>query len=373
MDAEQEDKIAHFVAISGSDPQAARTALNATNWNLQEAITLWMAGNDSQDTAQPPTASSSRNPRASSNQHSNSVTIRDYQHEESDDESDDKDDEFYAGGGKSGLAVQNPNSGGPTDHYRSIMSQAQESSSRHQGNEEDQPPPRRTYFTGRAQTLGGDNTPSRIIDAGPNHTEPARVERTLHLWVDGISIDDGPLYRFDDPANEDMMKQIQSGRAPLGLLNVQREQEVELILVPHQDEKYTPPKQPYQPFSGQGQRLGSPTPGPSTRAPAAPSQPQAQPAAAEPSQPSVNIDSNTPVLRIQIRLGDGTRLQSRFNTTHTIGDVYDFINRASMASNSRNYVLMTTFPPKDFTDKSRKLGDIDELKKGGGSLVQKWC
>ncbi|KAK1071972.1 protein phosphatase regulator, partial [Friedmanniomyces endolithicus] len=64
------------------------------------------------------------------------------------------------------------------------------------------------------------------------------------------------------------MAQINQGRAPLSLLNVQPDQEVDLNLTPHKEENYVKPKSQYKPFGGSGQRLGSPTPGP---APAAPS------------------------------------------------------------------------------------------------------
>ena len=74
-------------------------------------------------------------------------------------------------------------------------------------------------------------------------------------------------------------------------------------------------------------------------------------------------------ITLQIRLGDGTRLQSRFNTTQTIGDVYDFVSRA--ASTTRAYALMTTFPSKELDDKSLVLGEIGDFKRGG-VVVQKW-
>ena len=70
-----------------------------------------------------------------------------------------------------------------------------------------------------------------------------RVTRTLHLWADGISIDDGPLFRFDDPANQSIMAEINRGRAPLALLDIQPNQEVDLNLAPHKDENYVQPEE----------------------------------------------------------------------------------------------------------------------------------
>lgn len=134
------------------------------------------------------------------------------------------------------------------------------------------------------------------------------------------------------------------------------------------EEKYVKPKPKYQPFAGQGFRLGSPTPGVSAATPSAPAHVPSQ-ATSEPAKP--NVDESQPTVTLQVRLGDGTRLTSRFNTTHTIDDVYQFVGVASPISQSRPWVLMTTFPSKELTDKSAVLGDLAEFKRGG-VVVQKW-
>lgn len=62
------------------------------------------------------------------------MTLRDLQASAvDDDDEDDKDKkrDLFAGGEKSGLAVQDPNSGGgPIDHFRNIMNQARQNRSR---------------------------------------------------------------------------------------------------------------------------------------------------------------------------------------------------------------------------------------------------
>ena len=238
----------------------------------------------------------------------------------------------------------------------------------------EQPKAPPSHWSGTARTLGGDDTPSRVIE-DPNASVPQAeplVERRLHFWQDGFSVDDGPLYRTDDPANAGILAMIRQGRAPLHIMNVEHTQEVDVKLEQH-DEKYVRPKQEYKPFSGGGQRLGSPTPGP-----AGPSTSTAPSIAAAPSTTSntpstlaVDINESQPLLSLQIRLGDGTRLVSRFNTTHTIGDVYEFVNASSPSSRERPWVLMTTFPSKELQDKAQVLGDLSEFKRGG-VVVQKW-
>lgn len=139
-------------------------------------------------------------------------------------------------------------------------------------------------------------------------------------------------------------------------------------------EKYVQPNEKYMPFSGGGQRLGSPTPG-VTRGTAEPTvapAPAAAPAVAATTQSgAVDLNESQPTISLQIRLGDGTRLPARFNTTHTIGDVYSFVTASNSQSRTRSWVLMTTFPSKELSDKSQVLGDLSEFKRGG-VVVQKW-
>lgn len=378
------------------------------NGNLEEAVSLYFAAGDEQhdhdadfdedeepanqappptmppQQAQPSASSGSRRPPG---QRPKQMTLGDLQRGADDeDDEEEKDQDMYAGGEKSGLAVQEPGrGGGPADHFKNIMNQARQNRDRPGGDDEGSQTSQSTHFMGRAQTLGGDDAPSQVIEdprAAPAQRGGApprqpRVNRTLHLWADGVSIDDGPLFRFDDPANQDMMTQINQGRAPLSLLDVQPDQEVDLNLIPHKEENYVQPKKQYKPFGGQGQRLGSPTPGPapsssSSRTTAATSQPAAQPSSSTaPASSSMPVDEGVPTLQLQIRLGDGTRLQSRFNTTHTIGDVYEFVNRASSASTQRPWALMTTFPSRELEDKKQVLGEMSDFKRGG-VVVQKW-
>ncbi|CAD0094412.1 unnamed protein product, partial [Aureobasidium mustum] len=384
MDSNQQDLIAQFSGITGASPETAQTALTASNWDIEQAVTLYFASQDapaedSDASLEEPAAPSLPSLTPAANQSSSSAnrpppsnrsnmvrTFRDLQNDEDrgdDDHSDhDPQQDFFAGGEKSGLAVQDPNRR-PQDHFSNIMNQARQCVS--------------SAFQGRAQTLGGDDAPSRVIEdpnasAAPSRPSLPRVSRTLHLWQDGFSIDDGELHRFDDPQNAPVLALINQGRAPLALLGVQPGQEVDLQLDPHKDEKYVQPKKQYKPFGGSGQRLGSPTPGPSgsttTPAAAASSSTSSAPAS---SAPKVEIDEAQPAVQLQIRLGDGTRLVSRFNTTHTVGDIYNFVTASSTASQSRAFTLMTTFPNKNLEDKSAKLEDLPELKRGG-VVVQKW-
>ncbi|KAL2054785.1 hypothetical protein ABVK25_005089 [Lepraria finkii] len=396
----RDELVSQFVDLAGVSPQVAEEQLATSSWDLASAVTQYYNPAEPEDEAeqeapegsadrpsapQPNPASSSNMPPASGQAPKKKfATLGDLRgsagpshaghghgHDDDDDDEDyetseDENQNLYAGGEKAGLAVENPD-----DLKKKIIERAKKNVVRPGGDDPRAPSSR---FIGTARTLGGDDTPREGIP-DPTASRPQRtapVERVLHFWADGFSVDDGPLFRAADPANAAILAQIKQGRAPMSILNVENGQEVDVKLDTH-TEKYVQPKKKYVPFSGGGQRLGSPTPGAETRTemPAAPA-PQAAAAAPAASQPAgPNIDESHPTILLQIRLGDGTRLPARFNTTHTIGDVYSFVTASNAESRTRSWALMTTFPSKELTDKSQVLGDLTEFKRGG-AVVQKW-
>jgi len=176
--------------------------------------------------------------------------------------------------------------------------------------------------------------------------------------------------RYDDPTNREILRAIERGSAPLSLMNVEPGQPANVNVFKRMDEDYVAPKKKFVPFSGQGQRLGSVTPGEPSRA-AAPV-PAATPVAAvsQSTSPSVNVDTSAPSTSIQIRLADGTRLVSRFNHHHTVGDLYSFVNASSVASRNRDYLLQTTFPNKELKDHGQSVKDASLIN---AVVVQKWA
>ena len=231
--------------------------------------------------------------------------------------------------------------------------------------------PSRSHFSGTAHTLGGDDAPSQVIE-DPNTDAPQpppRVERHLHFWSNGFSVDDGPLYSTEDPQNVKILNMIKSGRAPLQIMNVTPDQDVDVRLNEHST-PYVAPKKKYKPFESTGHRLGSPTPGAGSSVPPA-SEVTASSSASAASTATPVIDDSQPTISLQIRLGDGTRLVARFNLSHTIRDVYSFVRNSSPASQARTWTLMTTFPSKELSDQNVSLENTPELKKGG-TVIQKW-
>ncbi|KAI5780788.1 hypothetical protein EDC01DRAFT_753000 [Geopyxis carbonaria] len=399
MSDNQDALVLSFCEVTGAEAQAARHFLEASNWNLESATAQFYESNDDLDRRgdemdeddddfeqhieQSSHAPSTSAAKPNIKPRSNISTLRDLGKDNEDDDDEDADkkkQDFFAGGEKSGLAVQDPNAVGGAGRgnnlINDILRRAAEGGQRRRTEEETVSTTPRPRFTGSGHTLGSDSTESiRIPDPSASTSSEAAprgsVTRALTFWRDGFSVEDGPLMRYEDPANAEILQAIENGRAPLSLMNVEPGQAADVNVFKRLDEDYIPPKKKFKPFSGQGQRLGSVTPGESSSsAPIVPvlATPQAS-APTTSNAPSVSIDTSSPVTNLQIRLGDGARLVSRFNHTHTVDDVYNFVNASSVASQSRAYVLQTTFP-------NRELKDLGQTLKEAGLInavvVQKW-
>jgi UBX domain-containing protein 1 len=144
----------------------------------------------------------------------------------------------------------------------------------------------------------------------------------LTFWKDGFSVEDGELYRYDDPRNQEMLNAIKSGRAPVNLLHVAPNQSVEVKVAHRMEENYVAP--PKKPFSGSGNRLGGIEPILSSISTVPGGFPESN-QANRPKPASVSVDDSLPTTSLQIRLGDGTRLVAKFNHSHTVGDVHSFV------------------------------------------------
>ncbi|CZS90188.1 hypothetical protein WAI453_004295 [Rhynchosporium graminicola] len=417
---DHEELVARFVDLTGASASHAQQYLAANRWDLSGAAAEYFtaleegtagAEDDEENEAPeepytgprtldgrpapqsiPTVASTSAAPKrkggiATLGSISQSSSGAHAGHGHDDDDSDDEDfdpeDEprdLFAGGEKSGLAVQDPSSSrnDPRKVVKDILKKAAQNAGKapgERGGESSSSAPNR--FRGSGQTLGGDDTPSQVVPgprAGTAEAEAAPVQRRiLHLWVDGFSVEDGPLRRFDDPVHAQDLQMIRQGRAPLHLMGVREDQPVDVQLIKHNGAYEAPPKV-YKPFSGSGNRLGSPTPGASSSstAPLAASPALTTNSGSQNNPLEPAIDPSQPTLALRIQLANGARLPARFNTTSTIGDVYSFIDRAASDTGGRQWVLATTFPSKEHTDKALVLGEMAEFKRGG-TAVQKWA
>ena len=245
-------------------------------------------------------------------------------------------------------------------------------------NEESKVPQRQ--FGGTGHTLGSDEQESATVpDPEASNVPMTRVTRILTFWRNGFSVDQGPLKRYDDPENQMTLRAVSQGRVPLDLFNVQYDQDVSIKIYRRMEEEYQASSGgdgegggDSVPFTGQGQRLGSPAPAvisssgsqqpsSSTMSTTSTSQPPRQ-------QQQPQIDPSQPATTIQIRLGDGTRLVAKFNQLANVSELYRFVEDSS-TSTPRNYVLQTTFPNRDITDRDISIKDAGLVN---SVIVQKY-
>jgi UBX domain-containing protein 1 len=386
---DQSNKIAQFIQITQATPVEASAALSAANWDLDSAVTLFFEGQGELDNEQhelsrpqasPPvsSASSSAAPSRSQSQGKSSkrfATLSDLGHSSQaaggqSDSDDEPEKNWFTGGEKSGLAVHKPNkrdvfaSGNKLveDIIKRSQRQQQEDNSEGESDAEET-----NHFGGTGHRLGNNEVPSQVINAGPssNRNRPARVTRTLTFWRDGFSVEDSPLYRYDDPSNIPHLKAIEQGKAPISILNVEYGQGVDVHVIRKLDEDYVAPKRKVGGFHGQGQRLGSPVPGERSKSPTPAAETTARNSAA--SGVSTLAEPENADAQVQVQLGDGSRHRRRFVSTGPVQQLYDFVD--SMSSSQRAYTLQTTFPMKKLEDKDISLKEAGLV---GSVVIQRW-
>eukprot|EP00842_Homolaphlyctis_polyrhiza_P004011 jgi/Hompol1/4610/HPOL_000575-RA len=416
-----------FVAVTGVSHDEARFHLEAAGGNLEKALAAFFE--EQQQESQSPeysepavgsarldglaptsqTGSSTGSPsnpavaRSTSGQPAAS-RVRTFQEllagrsNDDDDEDDDEDENkeepqsYFAGGGRSGLMMQGPppDKKGAFDLVNDILGKAAKAGPPPEEFQKKEKKP--TFFGGSGYRLGSGDEPvanqsqqpapsasgssaAQMQNAPPVPLEP--VERHLTFWRNGFSIDDGPLLKYEDPANQEFLKAINSGRAPTTLLNVAYGQPVEVRVARKMDEDYkAPPKKPASAFSGTGARLGGIVPGDGSSAvqdtiPGAfPASSQSGPTAGSHTAPrAITVDNNLPTTSLQIRLADGTRMVAKFNHTHTIADVYAFVQSSRPAIEARPFIIQTTIPVRELKDMSLTLKDAGLLN---AVVVQKF-
>lgn len=421
-----DEALAQFISVTNASPDQARAYLEAANGDVSTALSTYFESGDATvsevvdpapaatttpapgdprtlsgapitDSAPWPSSSSSKStgrPARPAKRSGGIMTFNDLRSGQAQSHDDDDDPmNLFAGGERSGINVENPDSQrGGTGHalVDDILSKAATSSqaaSAHAVGTKTTP----SAFSGKGYSIGGatvgndtaqDTRPSASSSffgsmpgaaplnggMGEDETDEEPVIRHLTFWQDGFSIEDGPLMRYDDPANQETLQAINSGRAPLSLLNVRFGQPVELMVARRTHEKYVPPPPPpTKPFDGTGVRLGAPSAEP-TPAP----KPAATPASTA-STDVLHVDSSQPTTQVQVRLTDGQRLVAKLNHTHTVADLRRYIEayvsyatiltyfsqRPDLAG--QNFTIRTSFPPKPITDETLTVADAGLL------------
>eukprot|EP00743_Colponemidia_sp_Colp-15_P001678 GILK01001834.1.p1 GENE.GILK01001834.1~~GILK01001834.1.p1 ORF type:complete len:256 (+),score=28.62 GILK01001834.1:32-769(+) len=218
----------------------------------------------------------------------------------------------YTGGEKSGLAVENPD-----DVTNRLVDRA-----------------RRGVGSGEGSVSGG-------------------ATRVITFWKNGFTVDDGPLRSVQDPANREFLEDATSGVVPRELEAAAQNNPVNLELRDNREREYEPPPPPsYVAYSGTGHSLRSSSSSSSANVKAVAKEP--------------TVDESHPVTTIQFRFHNGQRATQKFNHTHTIQDLHNFV--MARAPVSGPYSLTAGFPPAPLTNVSQSLKDAGLL---GTAVTQK--
>ncbi|WFD28384.1 protein phosphatase regulator [Malassezia nana] len=342
-------------AHDNASPSGAATTSSAPAPKTEPQGPRTLSGVPLSDSDPWPSASASSSRRPARPRGGGIMTFRDLRADADMPEDRDDDDpvNLYTGGERSGLNVENPRqSQNDSDHgiVNEILSQAAKSS--HRPPRADAQAPGRSAFSGKGYSIDGatvdESHETDGVEEDASDEEPA--VRYLTFWADGFSIGDGPLMRYEDPGNQEMLEAIHAGRAPLHLLNVRFGQPVELVVTRRTNEKYVPPPPPpMKPFEGVGNRLGAPSVDP------IPSSQQASDAA-PPAPAAIQADPSQPMTQIQVRLPNGQRLIVQLNLTHTVADLRNYIV-SQQPTLPADFTLRTSFPPKPLQDSSLSIAD----------------
>lgn len=308
--------------------EIARRLLEQNNWDASQAVQAYRSRHSHSSRGRPAI-----------------TTLGDLQRRDDPSKGPEK---LFTGGEKSGLAVQNPGKG------RGIIGDIIDKA---MGNPVEERVPEHDPYRSSGFRLGTSSEASEKI--GTTEQTPEHVTRTLTFWRNGFSIDDGPLYRNDDPRNEQYLREINSGRAPIDLLGVSPDQLVDLRLVQKLDEDYVAPKA--QPgFHGEGQRLGGYVPGEVLRSPSVASTPEPE----QTTQKSAPENSGSGDTLVQLRLANGSSRRVRVEGDGPVQQLYDLVGESE-----REYYLQTPFPPKKL-DPSQTVRDAGIAN---AVVVQRWA
>ncbi|XP_039745930.1 NSFL1 cofactor p47 isoform X2 [Pararge aegeria] len=378
MPPNKEDILRQFCDVTGADDNRSKFFLESSNWQLDVALSSFyehgsnmeeantqpssalpqLSDSDMESPPQSPGPPQKKDKKKSANPQF--ATLASLQQDSS---SDEEGEAFYAGGSeRSGQQILGPPGKGRKDiiseMFKSIRERGavafdEETSSTSRG--------RGGVFGGVGYRLGQTSddheqvTPGR--QGGQQDNQPRSVR--LQLYREGFSVDGGALRQYSDPDNAEFLNCIRRGEIPAELSG---RGEVRLSLEDKRHDDCAHAAAPrHQAFSGKGHLLGSPTPATVGATVAVASSSDDRAANQRAAQAAVALDESSPLTTVQFRLVDGSRLTGRFNHTHTVADLIQYVSRAEPIYQLQPFTLLTSFPSSELTDRAATLAQANLL------------
>ncbi|KAL4655418.1 NSFL1 cofactor p47-like [Arapaima gigas] len=364
--ADHEEAVREFIAVTDVDEERARFFLESAGWDLQLALASFYEDGAEDDIVTLPQQDGGSLSRSTGSSEHRVTSFRDLMHAEDDESDEEEGQRFYAGGSeRSGQQIVGPpKKKSSNELVEDLFKGAKEHGAvpvdragRGPGESSRAQP-----FVGGGYRLGAAPEEQSAYVAGERRRSDGAqdVHVVLKLWKTGFSLDDGELRNYSDPSNALFLESIRRGEIPLELRQRSQGGQVNLDMEDHRDEDFIKPKVAFKAFAGEGQKLGSATPE-LVSSPGLTGGHQDLAISEAQASASVTVDASQPVTSIQIRLADGGRLVQKFNHTHRVSDVRQFVVEARPAMAAREFVLMTTFPNKELVDESQTLREANLL------------
>lgn len=281
----------------------------------------------------------------------------------SSDEGEEKGQAFYAGGSQhSGQQILGPPRKNPIkDYVQEAFRQAQ-SGNLEQFEPDDSPSTGGSTasrsFSGTGYRLGQTDSDHVAVPSSSRKKQEECDTVTVRVYRQGFTVDDGELRAYEDPRNREFFESITHNEIPAELRK-QGKTMVHVNVEDHLSEDYVKKTPKFKAFGGSGNTLGSPAPATTQDIPVY------SPVAGNPEQheakarADLKIEEDAPATMLSIRLSDGSRLSARFNLTHTVQDIRQYIATARPEYLGRHFMLLTTFPNKELAN------DADTIAQAG--------
>ena len=182
------------------------------------------------------------------------------------------------------------------------------------------------------------------LDGDLKEEEEMQIERVVTFYDNGFTVDDGPLR--DPSENQEFIEMIGRGMCPPELMHpgASARNPVKIDLKREMRDWEAP--KGVKAFSGSGNKLTSEADGDNKEGGQQKSLEQRKPWA---------VDDKEPTTSIQIRLHDGSRLVAKFNLSHTVAHIRDFIRQAKGEQCATRALQLSGFPPEKLDDNSRTI------------------
>ena len=295
--------------------------------------------------------------------------------EENEEGAEDKPQEWYTGGASSGQNVIDPskqsqkeqpeNGDELTDsRYGNMFREALRHGARHRHDDtnEDTTTTRSqsVFFSGRGRKMTEEEKEEEedALDGDlkeeeeEDEKEEMRIERVVTFYDNGFTVDDGPLR--DPSENQEFIEMIGRGMCPPELMHpgASARNPVKIDLK-RERRDWTPPKG-VKAFSGSGNKLEGAEGEGNDEGVGGGGDGGGK--ALEEMKPW-SVDEKEPTTSIQIRLRDGSRLVAKFNLSHTVAHIRDFIRQANGEASATRPLQLSGFPPEKLDDDSRTIGN----------------